>query len=265
MVAAELSDAKATATFFVLGELARDLAGRLRELAEAGHEIACHGYHHLRANDLSPRDFLTSIGDARHLLEDLVGAPVRGFRAPEWSLRDPWNPRLRAVAEAGFAYDSSLVRAAGAGNAANPEAPSTLSWEGREHLIELPPLTWAGRFRLPASGWCGRLAAPRWILRAVREATRAGRLPLLVVHPWELVDRPVPGLYTGLARLFHDAGRGGYRLRFRELLAGSRWRSIATVLAESETRARGAAPAPPETADTEIGGLSLPSPEVVAR
>ena len=105
-------------------------------------------------------------------------------------------------------------------SAANPNAPSELTWSGGERLIELPPLTWAGRFRLPASGWCGRLAAPRWILRAARESLRSGRLPLLVVHPWELVDRPVPGMYTGLARLFHDAGRSGYRLRFRELLAG---------------------------------------------
>jgi len=157
----ELAAASATATFFVLGELARAHACALRDLAADGHEIACHGYHHLRANELSPREFLAAIRDARHLIEDLVGLPVRGFRAPEWSLRDRSNPRLLAVAEAGFAYDSSLVRAAGAGRAVNPDRATLFSWAGGERLIELPPLTWAGRFRLPASGWCGRIAAPR--------------------------------------------------------------------------------------------------------
>ena len=96
------------------------------------------------------------------LLEDLIGAPVYGYRAPEWSLRDPSNPRLRLVAEAGFRYDSSLVRSLWAGSKANPSRPVELRWAGGERLFELPPMTWAGPARLPSGGWCGRLAATRW-------------------------------------------------------------------------------------------------------
>lgn len=255
-LAEELGRNASRATFFVLGELARECAPRLRELVVAGHEIACHGYHHLRANDLAPREFVSQLNDARRLLEDLTGVEVRGYRAPEWSLRAPSNPRLRLVAEAGFAYDSSLVRALGAGSRGNPDRPTRYRWSDGLALTELPPLTWGGRLRLPAAGWCGRLASPRWLLAAARRALAAGGLPLLVVHPWELVDRPCPGMYTGLARLFHDAGRVGFGERFRTILAGSTWRSLADVLAENERLQRRIA-AGTGPADTAIDGLAL--------
>jgi peptidoglycan/xylan/chitin deacetylase (PgdA/CDA1 family) len=256
----ELAPYGAKATLFVLGELARGVAPRLRELAAHGHEIACHGYQHFRANDLAPDLFLRQLVDAKALLEDLLGSPVYGYRAPEWSLRDPSNPRLRLVVEAGFRYDSSLVRALWAGSKANPDRPVELRWSDGAALVELPPMTWGGPLRLPAGGWCGRLAPPRWILAAVRERLREGGLPLLVVHPWELVDRPAPGLFTGLARLFHDAGRNGFRERFRLLLAGSRWQSVAQILARNLFERPGVEGAIANS-DTEVGGhLDVASP-----
>jgi peptidoglycan/xylan/chitin deacetylase (PgdA/CDA1 family) len=258
-LAAELDSYGARATFFVLGEVARGLASELRELAAAGHEIACHGYHHFRANDLSPARFLHEIRDAKALLEDLIGQPIAGYRAPEWSLREPGNPRLRLVAEAGFRYDSSLMRALWAGSKANPEGPVELSWADGDRLVELPPMTWAGTLRLPSGGWCGRLASPRWLLVAARASLREGGLPLLVVHPWEPVDRPAPGLLTGLARLFHDAGRNGFHEKFRQLLAGFRWRTLSDVLALN--RRAGLRAAHADAATTEPGGrLDLAAP-----
>ena len=244
-----LSEAGARATFFVLGELADRIAPRLRELVGAGHEIACHGWHHFRANDLKPEEFLRQIGDSKRRLEDLTGRVVLGFRSPEWSLRNPANPRFRLVAAAGFAYDSSLVPAPLAGSRANPDRPVRFEWDDGHKLIEIPPLTWGGRLRLPAGGWCGRCASPAWILAAVRSALRRGALPLLVVHPWELVDRPCPGLLTGFARFFHDAGRFGFRDRFRTVLAASPWRPIADRVAVSTGATASERPiAPPQSA-----------------
>lgn len=229
-VAGEFARTGAKATFFVLGELARRLAPRLRELAAAGHEIACHSFHHYRANSLDPERFRAEIGRAKAELEEAVGAEVRGFRAPEWSLREIGNPRLRIVAEAGFAYDSSLVPAAGAGSASNPDRPVRLVWPGGLSLLEIPPLTWGGPLRLPAGGWCGRAAAPAWILRAARSQLRRGGLPLLVVHPWELTGRAVPGFLSGFARFFHEAAREEFLDRFRTTLSGLPWRSLASTI-----------------------------------
>jgi len=222
-VAGRFDELGVRATFFVLGEVARRLPGRIRELAARGHEVACHGDLHLRAGDRSPARFARDVDDAKRLLEDLVGAPISGFRAPEWSLRTPDNPRFRLVAELGFEYDSSLMPAVGAGSAANPRVPVRALWPDGLGLLELPPLVWGGPLQLPAGGWCGRLAPPAWLRRA---ALRSG-FALFVVHPWELVDRPVPGLHTGFARFFHEAGRRGYRDRFERTVRGLR--TVATL------------------------------------
>ncbi len=210
--------AGARATWFVLGEVARQVPERIREAAAAGHEIACHGDLHLRANDRSPADFRADIARAKAQLEQLVGRQVQGFRAPEWSLRRADNPRLRLVAECGFRYDSSLAPALGSGSAANPTGPRRLRWRDGLTLLELPPLVWGGALRLPVGGWCGRRTPLAWLRAAIRAAQEQGELPLLTVHPWEMVDRPVPGMLTGFARFFHEAGRIGYRDRFLDLL-----------------------------------------------
>jgi peptidoglycan/xylan/chitin deacetylase (PgdA/CDA1 family) len=224
-----------TATFFVLGEVAARLPARIRELAAAGHEIASHGMHHLRARSRPLREFRADIARSRQLLEDVIGESIAGFRAPEWSLRRPGSAATRAVAEAGFIYDSSLMPALGSGRLDNPRFACRLRWPDGLKLLEFPPLVFAGRAQLPAGGWTGRLAPPRWIERAaVRHAERSG-LPLLVVHPWEIVERPLPGDLTGLARFFHEAGRRGYRARFAALLAAHPWESIRRALHGTST------------------------------
>ncbi len=228
-LAEELARTGARATFFVLGEVASRIASRLRELAAAGHEIACHSFHHWRANSLGLDRFHSEICRAKAVLEEAIGGKVWGFRAPEWSLRTLTNPRLRLVAEAGFVYDSSLVPAAGAGSSVNPDFPARLVWPGGESLLEIPPLTWGGAMRLPAGGWCGRAASPRWILGAARRRLRRGGLPLLVVHPWELTGRAVPGFLSGFARFFHEAAREEFRDRFRTTLSGLPWQTISAA------------------------------------
>ncbi len=246
------------ATYFVLGEVAERLPRRIRELAEAGHEVACHGQLHLRAGERSAGDFAEDLTRSKALLEDLIGAEVVGFRAPEWSLRTATSPRTRQVAEAGFRYDSSLAPSLGAGSAGNPRAPCRLVWSETLEILELPPLVWGGVLGLPAGGWCGRWASPGWI-RTALERERAG---LLVVHPWELVDRPVPGFYVGFARFFHEAGRQGYRERFARIVSGLEFRTLAEIAGESAA----GAPVPLGSPIVESGGsLSLRPTHEVSR
>jgi hypothetical protein len=122
------------------------------------------------------------------------------------------------VAEIGFRYDSSLAPAWGSGSKANPVQPTLLTWPDGTQLVELPPLTWDARLRLPSWGWTGRVLGPRGLSFLARRAAVRGRLPLLTVHPWEVVTRPCPGAFTGFARLFHDCGRARFAESFDELL-----------------------------------------------
>jgi polysaccharide deacetylase family protein (PEP-CTERM system associated) len=227
-----LDEAGCTATFFVLGEVAERLPRRVRQIAEAGHEVGSHGYLHLRACERSPQAFLGDLRRSKALLEDLVGEPVLGFRAPEWSLRSLDNSRLPRVAEAGFLYDSSLNPGAFSGWPTNPRFAYRVVLDGlngsgpRRDLLEFPPLTFGGPLRLPAGSWPGRLVNPERLVRAVLEHVDAGGLPLAVVHPWEVSGRPTPGPLRGLARFIHETGRPGFEGRFRELLGAFRWTSV---------------------------------------
>jgi polysaccharide deacetylase family protein (PEP-CTERM system associated) len=247
-----LAEVGRRATFFVLGEVAEELPHRVRELVEAGHEVASHGFHHLRVGQLSRRQFRADVERSRALLEDLTGAPVSGYRSPEWSLRELTNERLPLLAEMGFAYDSSLAPVVGAGRRDNPLFASRLAWEGKGSFVELPPLTFGGRLQLPAGGWPGRLAGPEVVAAAARAHQAAGGLPVLVVHPWELAAGDTPGDLTGLARWVHELGRQGYRESFRRIAAALPWTTLAAALGD------GAAEAP--AAAAEVEPLMVPTP-----
>lgn len=230
-----LSEAGRTATFFVLGEVAERLPGRIREIAEAGHEVASHGFLHLRAGGRAPAAFRSDVERCKDLLEDLVGEPVLGFRAPEWSLRGLGSSRLPIVAELGFVYDSSLSPCPVGGRLKNPRFASSLHWAGSTpeppgapgiDLLEFPPLTFCGPLRLPTGSWTGRLVNPERLIRAAREHAAEGGMAVEVVHPWEISGRPTPGRLTGIARFIHETGRLGFAPRFRELLWAIPWSSI---------------------------------------
>ncbi|HTQ81528.1 MAG TPA: polysaccharide deacetylase family protein [Thermoanaerobaculia bacterium] len=242
------------ATFFVLGEVAERLPRRVREIAQAGHEVASHGHLHLRASDRSPREFVRDVRRAKALLEELVGQPVVGYRAPEWSLRNLGNRRLPLVAEAGYLYDSSLAPYPLAGRPDNPRTVSRLRWP-RWELLEFPPLSLGGPLRLPAGSWTGRLCRPSWVARAAAAHHAKGGLPVLVVHPWELTGCATPGRLTGLARFVHETGRLRYAPRFEELLAALPWTTLRTAAAlQLGSSTAGNTPARPRVARERRAG-----------
>ena len=70
-------------------ELVREIAGR-------GHEIACHGLHHVDADLLGPERFSDELAAAKKTLDTLASQPVIGYRAPNLLVRDwmiPSAPR----------------------------------------------------------------------------------------------------------------------------------------------------------------------------
>ncbi|MFL6194885.1 MAG: polysaccharide deacetylase family protein [Thermoanaerobaculia bacterium] len=224
-----LADAGRTATFFVLGEVAERLPRRIREIAAAGHEVASHGYIHLRACERTVQAFRRDIERCKGILEDVIGEPVLGFRAPEWSLRSLGSSRLPVVAEAGFLYDSSLNPCPLVGRLSNPRFATRLRWLGAATdpgLMEFPPLTFGGPLRLPAGSWTGRLVSPERLVRAAFEHQDEGGLPVAVVHPWEISGRPTPGALRGLAKFIHETGRLDFQGSFRDLLRDVSWTTL---------------------------------------
>ncbi len=93
------------ATFFVLGWVAEREPALVRDIAERGHEVACHGYGHVLPMQLTEREFRDDLMRSRQALEDITGTPVVGYRAPSFSISER---HLKILAEYFFRYDSSF-------------------------------------------------------------------------------------------------------------------------------------------------------------
>jgi peptidoglycan/xylan/chitin deacetylase (PgdA/CDA1 family) len=99
-----LASADVRATFFVEGLNAELYPDALRSIADAGHEVAFHGWQHEQWADLSPQEERESFERGVTALDALGLRPV-GFRPPGGELTDASLGLLR---EYGFEYCSPL-------------------------------------------------------------------------------------------------------------------------------------------------------------
>ena len=225
-----LADHHARATFFVLGWAAERHPRVVRDIAAAGHEIASHGWDHVRVTCQTPAAFRNSVRRTRTLLEDLVGAPVVGFRAPSFSIVPGREWALDVLLEEGYRYDSSLfpVRRPGYGY---PNGHRDPHWIERPagRLRELPPATarWGG-VTVPAGGGGYFRMLPYQLFRAtLLEHERRGVPATFYIHPWEIDPEQPRVAVPLLTRLRHYTGLAKTERRLRRLLAEFRFGAIA--------------------------------------
>ncbi len=178
----------AKATFFTLGWVAERYPHLVREIVGRGHELASHGYGHLRASDQTEMEFRNDVTHAKKLLEDLSGVPVNGYRAPSFSIgaRNLWA--FDVLSDAGYQYSSSVYPIKH-DHYGMPDAPR-FAFQPRQHaLLEVPPTTvnMLGR-NFPASGGGYFRLLPygvsAWMMRRVNE--QDGNACIFYFHPWEI-------------------------------------------------------------------------------
>jgi polysaccharide deacetylase family protein (PEP-CTERM system associated) len=229
------------ATFFVLGWTVRYLAPLLRQLAAAGHEIACHGDGHEHLSRLSPAALREDLHRARGVLEDQLGICPRGYRAPTFSVTRDTAWALDVIHAAGFEYDASIfpVRHDRYGV---PDAPVTPFWvvaPSGARLLEFPPLTLRyGRVSVPVGGGGYLRLLPGSVLRsAVRYRMRRGEPAMIYVHPWEL-DPGQPGPRVSFAsRWRHRVNLHTTQAKLTRLLQAFRFDRADRVLEQARSRA----------------------------
>ena len=222
-IAGALAEAGARATFFIVGQIAEAHPRLIRELADAGHEIASHGWDHRRVSRFTPETFREDLRLSKTALEQAAGRPVVGYRAPTFSITRETAWGVDVLAEEGFRYDSSIfpVRHDRYGVPDAPRVPFMVRGTERE-LLELPLLTWRklGQNIPAAGGGYFRLFPPAIMRAAIRQtlATPTG-LPILYFHPWEF-DPDQPRLPLGRLSGFRTyVGIGKSKDRLRRLLA----------------------------------------------
>lgn len=195
------------ATFFTLGWIAERYPAMVRRIVDAGHELASHGYGHLRASDQSRAEFDNDIRSSKALLEDIGGQAVVGYRAPSFSIGHANLWALDALHEAGYKYSSSIYPIAH-DHYGMPDAPRFAFYpNGPDGLLEVPITTvkMAGR-NLPAGGGgYFRLlpyALSRWMMAKVNREDREPAL--FYFHPWEVdPGQPRPAGLGAKARFRH--------------------------------------------------------------
>ena len=183
------AEARVKATFFTLGWVAQRNGALIRRIADAGHEIASHGWDHARVHTLDRASFGVDITRAQRVLEDVSGARVTGYRAPSFSIdqRTPWA--YEELAEQGYAYSSSVA----------PVAHDHYGWREAPRfafnplpghpLVEIPVTTAILGGRRVAAGGGGFFrvlpyAFSRW---AIRQVNRQDLRPaVFYFHPWEM-------------------------------------------------------------------------------
>jgi peptidoglycan/xylan/chitin deacetylase (PgdA/CDA1 family) len=77
-----LAEHEVRATFFLLGAHAEREPALVRGIAEAGHEVAVHGWTHECLALVPPARLTGELVRSREVLEDLVGDAVRFYRPP---------------------------------------------------------------------------------------------------------------------------------------------------------------------------------------
>ena len=215
------------ATFFTLGWIAERYPAMVRKIVAAGHELASHGYGHLRASDQTRAEFDNDIRSAKALLEDIGGQAVLGYRAPSFSIGHANLWALEALQEAGYRYSSSIYQIVH-DHYGMPDAPRFAFYpHGPDGLLEVPVTTvnMLGR-NLPAGGGgYFRLlpyALSRWMMQKVN---REDRQPaLFYFHPWELdPGQPRPEGLDAKSRFRHYVNIERMEGRLEQLARDFAW------------------------------------------
>ena len=232
-VLALFAESGAHATFFTLGWVAERCPALIRRIVAAGHEVASHGWDHQRVFTMDAARFAADLTRARAAIEDAGGVAITGYRAPSFSIdaRTPWAHAV--LAEAGYAYSSSVA----------PLAHDHYGWREAPRyafrpladaaLIELPVTVaeLAGR-RMATGGGFFRLFPAALTDFAVRQVNRVGEPAMFYFHPWE-IDPEQPRVANAplKSRLRHYSRLGAMAGKLRGLVGRHDWGRVDAVVA----------------------------------
>jgi polysaccharide deacetylase family protein (PEP-CTERM system associated) len=229
--------AQVDATFFVLGWVAERYPSLVRRIADAGHEIASHGYAHRLVYDTTPAEFREDLRRARGALEAACGQAVVGYRAPSYSITSRSLWAFDVLVEEGYLYDASVFPIHH-DRYGIPDAPRSMYQVTRAGgtLWELPGSTVRlGGQNLPiGGGGYFRLLPYSWTRRGIAHVNgNEGKPVTFYLHPWE-IDPDQPRIEASLVSRFrHYQNLGKTESRLRQLLSDFAFSSAISVLSNS--------------------------------
>jgi polysaccharide deacetylase family protein (PEP-CTERM system associated) len=234
------AEAGVKATFFTLGWVAERHPALIRRAAEAGHEIASHGWDHKRVFTLGEEGFRADLRRAHRAIAEAAGVEPWGYRAPSFSIdsRTPWAHRV--LAEEGYCYSSSVA----------PIVHDHYGWREAPRfahrplpdsgLIELPVTTVEVGGRRFAAGGGGFFRLLPYVLSSWaidRVNASDGRPAVFYFHPWE-IDPGQPRVAGAplKSRLRHYSRLSAMRPKLLRLFKSHRWGRTDEVVSAERAR-----------------------------
>ena len=224
-------------TFFILTWNAERHPGLVEEIAAAGHEIATHGYAHRLVYEQGRDLYKQDLERSQEILMGILGEPVKGYRAPSFSVTSRSMWALDVMLEAGLEYDSSIfpVQDALYGIPGALRFPFVIHQSGTQKLVEFPMTTAKlGSKNLPLGGGAYLRLLPYQYMRwGMRRVNREGEPALVYLHPWE-IDPDQPRIKSRGKRGFstHYLRLDAMEDKLRRLLSDFRFAPMSQVLAE---------------------------------
>ena len=208
------------ATFFVLSAVARDHPGLIRKIADAGHEIGFHGHDHDFLANVGPERFERSLREWVPRLEQMAQRPIRGFRAPFFSITRQTAWALPMLVKAGFGYDASIYPGPN-DRYGWPEAPRQPVRLADHDFVLFPVPMLLRALPIAFSGGAYLRMLPLWAVRwGFKRQLDNGEAGMIYVHPWEVAGTLPRARNAGFrASLTRYPGRGSMRRRLRRILS----------------------------------------------
>lgn len=232
---------KVTATWFVLGWCANKYPHLIREIADDGHEIACHSYNHVRVDKMDPDTFRKDTEMAVDAIIKAIGNRPFGYRAPSWSINDkiPWA--FEVLSELDFVYDSSIfpIKHDLYGMPEGPRHLFRMHFDNGRSLYEIPASTYRilGH-NVPIAGGGFLRHSPYWYsCRMIKKLNERGQPILVYIHPWEIdPDPPRVSSLSLLQRLRSYGSTSVFYYKLDKLLSDFRFTNISDYLRHYKKR-----------------------------
>jgi polysaccharide deacetylase family protein (PEP-CTERM system associated) len=232
-----LNRKRVKATFFILGCVAEKHPDLIKQIQNADHEIATHGYSHRRVYTMTPGTFRKDLKKSVDIISHITGVAVKGFRAPEWSIRDDSLWAFDVLQQEGFVYDSSMTPLPIIGNPKYRTTPYVIKLD-QGQLWEVPPLVGTTPLvNLPLGGGWGLRTFPYSLIQtAIRKLNNQDEPALIFLHPREF-DYNNPRLRLPLVKRFVlDVGLESTEKRLDRLLNDFKFTTVSDVLTRQKAR-----------------------------
>jgi polysaccharide deacetylase family protein (PEP-CTERM system associated) len=173
-------------TFFTVGNMAAKYPSLIKEIADEGHEIACHTLSHITLDRHTPETFRADLEQNMELLFRAGAKNIAGFRAPTFSLSEKTQWAFPVLEDLGILYSSSVL----------PANNPLFGWKNfgvkpktvEKSLVEIPMSTGKfGPLNIPFGGGIYFRVLPEfWILSKCKQHAKSDFPVLGYFHPYDI-------------------------------------------------------------------------------